>query len=222
MRIGDSCSQKPLSITLPTPNQTIRLLCSISTFPFLSQPAAPFALNHSGFYILACNQLLNEHGQRKTTLTLAIDTFKHLVLDWNIKKFGSIFQKKKTLLARIAGIKKKLDSHHSPHLYNLENNLNRQLDTILREEKSCWDLKSQIEWLVHDNFSIKFLKSSTIHNRKSNRILSIRDFVGNWMVNPQDIHRPFYITINQSFLYLPLKFQDLPFYFLLFGNPPTQ
>lgn len=67
-------------------------------------------------------------------------------------------------------------------------------------------------WLLGDDFSIKFLNASSIHNRKCNHILSLRNSVGNWtmdLVSIRDFTASHFLsiyTISQHYAPFVLAF----------------
>ena len=57
---------------------------------------------------------------------------------WNKNEFGNIFKRKKKILARLNGIQKSLESHHSSNLLKLETQLSKELNDILNQEELLW------------------------------------------------------------------------------------
>lgn len=59
---------------------------------------------------------------------------------WKKQQFGNIFQQKRTLLARLAGIQASVHYPSSIFLQNLEIDLSMQYSKILRLEEEFWKL----------------------------------------------------------------------------------
>ena len=74
----------------------------------------------------------------------AIEVFSNQARLWNKNQFGNIFQKKKRVLARLDGVQRALANHPSSSLVALENQLIKELDVVLEQEKDLWALKSRI------------------------------------------------------------------------------
>lgn len=57
-------------------------------------------------------------------------------------QFGNIFSRKKNIIARLNGIQRVVYVKPSTFLLNLEKELMKELDIILRQEEEFWALKS--------------------------------------------------------------------------------
>ena len=69
----------------------------------------------------------------------------------------------------------------SVFLLNLENDLLRDLDTVLNQEEEIWALKSRVNWMIQGDRNTAFYHVSTLVRRKRNKILSIKDSMGEWI-----------------------------------------
>ena len=69
----------------------------------------------------------------------------------------------------------------SVFLLNLENDLLRDLDTVLNQEEEIWALKSRVNWMIQGDRNTVFYHVSTLVSRKRNKILSIKDSMGEWI-----------------------------------------
>ena len=67
-------------------------------------------------------------------LTEAIDIFQREATIWNKSHFGNIFARKRKIMARLNGIQRVLAMRPSSSLLDLENNLLKELDVVLRQE----------------------------------------------------------------------------------------
>ena len=72
----------------------------------------------------------------------AKDNFPKTTSTWNKLQFGNIFSRKKNIIARLNGIQRVVYVKPSTFLLNLEKELMKELDIILRQEEEFWALKS--------------------------------------------------------------------------------
>ncbi|XP_075645819.1 uncharacterized protein LOC142616982 [Castanea sativa] len=77
-------------------------------------------------------------------LEKAIKHFTRDATNWNKMQFGNIFARKKNIMARLNGIQRTLSIRPSNFLLNLENNLLKELDMVLKQEEELWALKSRV------------------------------------------------------------------------------
>ncbi|XP_075633970.1 uncharacterized protein LOC142606522 [Castanea sativa] len=57
----------------------------------------------------------------------------------------------------------------------------KDLDVVLNQEEEIWALKSRVNWMVQGDRNIAFYHVSTLVRRKRNRIMAIRNAVGEWI-----------------------------------------
>ncbi|XP_021833608.1 uncharacterized protein LOC110773399 [Prunus avium] len=74
---------------------------------------------------------------------------------WNKQVFGCIFQRKRMLLARLAGIQKKLCIAPNPFLSQLDAKLSSEYNLLLDQEELFWMQKSRNTWLKEDKHGMK-------------------------------------------------------------------
>ena len=84
-------------------------------------------------------------------------------------------------MTRLNGIQKAMVVYPSAFLLNLENDLLRDLDTILNQEEEIWALKSRVNWMIQRDRNMAFYHVSTLVRRKRNKILAIKNAVGDWI-----------------------------------------
>lgn len=101
--------------------------------------------------------------------------------EWNRRHFGNIFVKKKNIMARLNGIQHSVAINSSTFLLNLENDLVKELDTILSQEEELWALKSRVNWMIQRDRNIVFYHVSTLVRRERNQILAIKNIVRDWI-----------------------------------------
>lgn len=111
----------------------------------------------------------------------AISSFKTLAFNWNKEVFGNLFAKKRKILARIDGLQKALAVRPSTFLISLEKELSLEYTTILNQEEEFWALKSRIDWQILGDRNTAFCHIKTITHRKHNKIICLKDNLGNWV-----------------------------------------
>ncbi|XP_019251154.1 PREDICTED: uncharacterized protein LOC109230077 [Nicotiana attenuata] len=131
--------------------------------------------------------LIRDSFPPHSTLIPSTTRFKENVTSWNKTTFGNILHKKKTLLARIAGIQKSPSYQTSIFLQNLKTSLIEELDSVLKNEEDFWKLKVRINWLSDGNANIRFFHTSTLNRRRRNGILYLKGESRHWHYEPQEI-----------------------------------
>ena len=116
-------------------------------------------------------------------LSITFTIFAALVTVWNKSKFGNIFHRKKRILARLNGVQCTLTSRPLESLYRLEKSLREDYFTILKLEEELWALKSRVGWVAEGDRNTKFFHTSTIVRRRANKIVRLRNSVGEWIID---------------------------------------
>ena len=111
----------------------------------------------------------------------AIDTFTKEAKVRNKTQFGNIFSRKKNIMARLNGIQRSIAIRPSSFLCNLENELLKELDSVLSQAEELWALKSQVNWMIQGDRNTSFYHVSTLVKRKRNQIMAIKDACGEWI-----------------------------------------
>ena len=78
----------------------------------------------------------------------AVKLFTEDAPKWNRQQFGNIFQRKKSIMARINGIQWVNSIRPSTFLLNLESELQKELEVVLNQEEELWALKSRVNWMI--------------------------------------------------------------------------
>lgn len=81
-------------------------------------------------------------------------------------------------MSRINAIQRVLALKPSTFLVNLENELLKELDVVLSQEEELWVLKSRVNWMIQGDRNTSFYHVSTLVRRKRNKIMAIKDVVG--------------------------------------------
>ena len=126
-------------------------------------------------------RIVSHAWRQPNILVEAIENFTKEASIWNKVHFGNIFTKKKNIQARLNGIQKAIRVRPSTFLLELEKDLLKELDTILRQEEELWALKSRVNWLVQGDRNTTFFHESTLVRRKRNQVLAIKDNMGEWL-----------------------------------------
>lgn len=102
--------------------------------------------------------------------------------DWKNNVFGNVRARKKSLLARIGGIQKRVqEGCTNRFLQRLEKELQKELDQVLYQEELIWFQKSRAKWLTEGDRNTKYYHLKTINRRRRNRILMLRNGDGQWI-----------------------------------------
>lgn len=116
-----------------------------------------------------------------------IKTFTDYIKIWGKEHFGNIIRDKKILLARLNSIQKSPHYNHSFFLQELEEDLLKHYNNILKLEEDYWKLKSRINWLNERDANTRFFQISTSNRKRQNHISFFRNSEGAWLDNHQDI-----------------------------------
>lgn len=96
--------------------------------------------------------------------------------------FCCLFQKKKKLLARLAGIQQKLCLQFNRYLCNLEVEFTKEYNLILDQEEMFWLQKSRNTWLREGDQNTKFFHLSTVIIRRRNKLEGLNNVEGVWVI----------------------------------------
>ncbi|XP_031124346.1 uncharacterized protein LOC116027060 [Ipomoea triloba] len=98
---------------------------------------------------------------------------------WNRSVFGNIHRRKKTVLARLSGVQRRLSTAFHRGLAKLEQNLTNEYHEILFQEELLWFQRSREEWINSDDRNTAYYHASTTIRKARNSIKSLRDDLGN-------------------------------------------
>ena len=83
----------------------------------------------------------------------------------------------------------------------------KEFDTILSQEEKLWALKSRVNWMIQGDRNTNFYHVSTLVRRKRNQILAIKNSVGDWIHEENEIKEfiraGFMDTFTSSFTSVP-------------------
>lgn len=116
-----------------------------------------------------------------------LKSFSESLQAWNRDVFHNIFKMKRQLLARIAGIQRRLSECKDRGLIKLEAKFRRDLDITLEWEEMLWYQKSRVNWIKDGDRNTTFFHLSTIARRWRNKIAAIKDEEGNWIEDKEAV-----------------------------------
>lgn len=132
-------------------------------------------------------RIVSHAWRQPNILVEAIENFTKEAINWNKMHLGNIFAKKRNIKARLNGIQKVIGVRSFAALLELEKSLLRELDTILRQEEELWALKSCVNWLIQGDRNTAYYHVSTLVRRKINQILAIKDNMGEWLHEENEV-----------------------------------
>lgn len=147
----------------------------------------PFKFQSCWLADLSFPNIVSRAWRQSSHLGEAVDKFVKDVSIWNKNEFGNVFVKKKRIMARLNGIQKAMALRPSAQLVELEKVLQQELESILNQERDIWALKSRVNWLVEGERNTSFFHVTTLVRRKRNRIDAIKNTVGEWVFEEEDI-----------------------------------
>ncbi|XP_061362797.1 uncharacterized protein LOC133306487 [Gastrolobium bilobum] len=106
---------------------------------------------------------------------------------WNKKVFGDIDRKKNSIIQKIANIQNNRTQNDSQALLNLENDYQRMLINVLREEELFWFQESRKKWIADGDRNTRFYHLSTVVRRNSNKIFKLKNDGEAWISDPEEL-----------------------------------
>uniref|UniRef100_A0A2N9GVI8 Reverse transcriptase domain-containing protein n=1 Tax=Fagus sylvatica TaxID=28930 RepID=A0A2N9GVI8_FAGSY len=129
---------------------------------------------------------------------------------WLLSAIYASPRRKNRILARLNGAQCALAANPSESLFRIEKNLREDYFNILKIEEDFWALKSRVGWVVEGDRNTKFFHTSTLMRRRSNKIVRLRNSVGEWITNSNlirlHIQRGFVDLFSTSHLHVPSGF----------------
>ena len=107
--------------------------------------------------------------------------------DWNRQTFGKIFFRKKRLYARLFGVQKALYIRDNENLRRLEKKLIDEYNDTLLQEQLLWFQKERLDAATLQDRNTRFFHLSTIHKRRSSKVIALKDDSGTWINDPQQL-----------------------------------
>ncbi|GLT46247.1 hypothetical protein SLA2020_200180 [Shorea laevis] len=142
-------------------------------------------------------------GNNDHNTSQCLEAMMNRAKSWSRATFGNLFKRKKKILARLEGIHRFLSSKHCPFLTSLEKELANEYSDILKLEEDLWFMKSRTNWVLDGDRNSRFFHITALKRRSHNRILGLKDAVGNWTYDPREISnicRSYFINLFSSSL----------------------
>ncbi|KAL8141026.1 hypothetical protein V2J09_007047 [Rumex salicifolius] len=128
-------------------------------------------------------------SRENTPLSSCLSRLTEDLQTWNRRSFGNVFHKKRKLLARIEGVRRKLCVNPSSRLLILERHLCREFDVVLEQEQLIWFQKSRAKFLIEGDRNTRYYHLSTVVKRRANKILGLLDTEGQWVSNRAEVEK---------------------------------
>ena len=110
-------------------------------------------------------------------------------------------------MARLNGVQKAMANQPSSSLVLLENQLLKELEVILEQERDLWALKSRINWMILGDRNTSFYHVFTLARRKRNYISGIKNEVGEWLseerIRRKGSGQPYKRRVFEALYYFP-------------------
>ncbi|KAK4260876.1 hypothetical protein QN277_003939 [Acacia crassicarpa] len=90
-------------------------------------------------------------------------------------------------MAKLNGIQRSRAYPYSHFLNNLEEQLQMELDEVSRLEEIKWFQKARTEWIAKGDRNTRYYHIKTKIRRRNNRVLTLQDNNGNWVVGENDV-----------------------------------
>jgi len=136
----------------------------------------------------------SHHLVQNTWLTTSGDSVLKLqstlnqLYDWGQTRFGDIPRKVKHLQEHLERLKNKV--HNEESLINIKS-IEKELDTVLKEEEMWWAQRAKINWLQHGDLNTKYFHYKASQRKRKSTIYNIKDNVGNLWEDSNHIHSIF-------------------------------
>ncbi|XP_050259946.1 uncharacterized protein LOC126705028 [Quercus robur] len=147
----------------------------------------PFRFQPMWLSHLTFPEVVRDAWTNSASLHQAVSNFSSKEISWNKSQFGNLFQRKNRILARLKGIQNCLSLRLNSFLIELEGKLRLEYAEVAKLEEEFWAMKVRILWLVEGDRNTFFYHTSTLVHCKRNRILCMKDRMGNWLNGEREI-----------------------------------
>lgn len=90
-------------------------------------------------------------------------------------------------MARLDGIHRALCRGYSGYLIKLEAQLQKDYEQLLTHESLFWKQKSRVDWLKGGDRNTKFFHLTTLVRHRRNRIESLKNSEGNYVIEKEEL-----------------------------------
>lgn len=84
-------------------------------------------------------------------------------------------------------------------LDDLESNLQKELQEILSREEILWFQNPRASWIMDGDRNTKYYHTKTFIRRRRNKIMALRNEMGDWMMDQEVLKNHAKIHFNQMF-----------------------
>ncbi|XP_028805248.1 uncharacterized protein LOC114760152 [Neltuma alba] len=149
--------------------------CGLGERPFRFEAAW---LLHEDF-----RKFMEENWRKKERVRGSLELLKPSLVEWNTEVFKHISWKKNRLLARIGGIQRKIskEGRAARFLSKLEDQLQGELEEVLKQEEILWFQKSRGKWINDGDRNTKYYYLKTLTRRRRNKVAMLKNDEGQWI-----------------------------------------
>lgn len=116
-----------------------------------------------------------------------IDRLTNSLKAWNKNVFGNIFQRKKCILSRLAGIDNKLMTCDNPRLVRIRKELLEDYNKLVYHEELYWFQQAKVKWINLGVRNTSFFHQSSLIRQCKNRIVALLDDSDIWVYDDRGI-----------------------------------
>ncbi|XP_061336944.1 uncharacterized protein LOC133284010 [Gastrolobium bilobum] len=175
-RIDRACANEAWNVAWP--NRVIAHL------PFFNSDHRPILISN----FQACQEVKGDKQFKfLAAWTEARSEFETAASKWHQEVFNEGMRQKHRIYARIQGLDLKLEAGPDRELEKLQRDLWKELETILLREELNWFQRSRVNWLKFGDRNSRFFHSSTIARRRRNKVLAIKNDLGEWTADTKEL-----------------------------------
>lgn len=132
--------------------------------------------------------MVSASWDQEASLSHNLAQFTSAATKWNMETFGEIGKKKRKLLARLAGLRRRLhELPFSQFLIDLEQSLAEELEELCFQEELLWAQKATSEWICLGDRNTSFYHAKAVIRRRRNNILQLKSSDGDWISEDQSL-----------------------------------
>ena len=132
--------------------------------------------------------LFQSHGSRAKQLWKKLLNVKKMALAWNKQVFGKVERDIKLKQDQLQQIQNSISTIED---VRLERSLRNDLEELLNREELMWAQKARSNWILQGDRNIKFFQTVVRQRRARNRIIQIKNDLGCFTENPNEIEAIF-------------------------------
>ncbi|CAL1384971.1 unnamed protein product [Linum trigynum] len=128
----------------------------------------------------------------------ALQSISEALQKWNKEVYGNIFRRKKQLLNELKSLEMLNERRPSRSSLAREQEVRVSLEHTLWEEELLWTQKARANWVLRGDMNTRFFHNSFLSRRRRNKITTLKDDQGNWVVDEdslQKLAREYFLTL---------------------------